>query len=265
MTSAKYLDNFFESVDHLPFELKRNLLLLAELDERSQSQLIEADESADQLLADLTAEPVNDDTKVELISNIKRAYKTAKYLAEDKVQLANQSYELVDQYIRRLDAHMSQFKEDIADSLSERNIPIPDELRDFGVGVSAKNYLNITKQNVKYFVRRKVSVSSIEGESDEELKEYKMELFKGQLSDCEKKMEAVSIEDNVEPFPVSNAADMPVLPNEPIFCFCDNVAYSDMVACDNEHCKIEWFHFECVGLLGKPNGKWYCDQCSIKN
>lgn len=27
-------------------------------------------------------------------------------------------------------------------------------------------------------------------------------------------------------------------------------------------CKIEWFHFGCVGLKEKPKGKWYCSNCA---
>lgn len=27
-------------------------------------------------------------------------------------------------------------------------------------------------------------------------------------------------------------------------------------------CKIEWFHFGCVGLKEQPKGKWYCPDCS---
>jgi len=36
-----------------------------------------------------------------------------------------------------------------------------------------------------------------------------------------------------------------------------------MIACENESCPIEWFHYECVGLLpGQgPKGKWYCSIC----
>lgn len=37
-------------------------------------------------------------------------------------------------------------------------------------------------------------------------------------------------------------------PNEPVFCFCKRVSFGDMVACENEECPIEWFHFGCVGL-----------------
>jgi len=46
---------------------------------------------------------------------------------------------------------------------------------------------------------------------------------------------------------------------EPTYCFCNNVSYGDMIACDNELCPYEWFHFPCVGLTIKPaQGSWYC-------
>lgn len=49
-----------------------------------------------------------------------------------------------------------------------------------------------------------------------------------------------------------------------LYCYCKR-AYdpgSEMIACDGENCAIEWFHFECVGILMAPIGKWYCPQCS---
>jgi len=37
-----------------------------------------------------------------------------------------------------------------------------------------------------------------------------------------------------------------------------------MIACDNESCLYEWFHFPCVGLSKKPGpGElWYCQKCA---
>uniref|UniRef100_A0A336MQ31 Inhibitor of growth protein n=1 Tax=Culicoides sonorensis TaxID=179676 RepID=A0A336MQ31_CULSO len=51
-------------------------------------------------------------------------------------------------------------------------------------------------------------------------------------------------------------------PNEPRYCICNQVSYGDMVACDNEDCPFEWFHYPCVGITSSPKGKWYCPQCS---
>ncbi|XP_072944670.1 inhibitor of growth protein 3 [Epargyreus clarus] len=50
-------------------------------------------------------------------------------------------------------------------------------------------------------------------------------------------------------------------PNEPRYCICNQVSYGDMVACDNQDCPFEWFHYPCVGITAPPKGKWYCPQC----
>ncbi|KAH0950296.1 hypothetical protein HN011_012490 [Eciton burchellii] len=51
-----------------------------------------------------------------------------------------------------------------------------------------------------------------------------------------------------------------------IYCYCqcpyDEV--SEMIACDGADCRIEWFHFECVGIMVPPKGKWYCPDCRKK-
>lgn len=48
-----------------------------------------------------------------------------------------------------------------------------------------------------------------------------------------------------------------------IYCFCrcpyDEV--SEMIACDAPNCPIEWFHFECVGIMAAPQGQWFCPNC----
>ncbi|KOB70727.1 Inhibitor of growth protein [Operophtera brumata] len=44
-------------------------------------------------------------------------------------------------------------------------------------------------------------------------------------------------------------------PNEPRYCICNQVSYGDMVACDNQDCPYEWFHYPCVGITAPPKGK----------
>ena len=48
------------------------------------------------------------------------------------------------------------------------------------------------------------------------------------------------------------------------YCLCQNVSFGDMVACDNDDCPYEWFHWSCVGLKSEPNGTWYCPMCTEK-
>lgn len=47
------------------------------------------------------------------------------------------------------------------------------------------------------------------------------------------------------------------------YCICQKVSFGDMIACDNEDCPYEWFHWTCVGLKSEPQGgKWFCPVCT---
>lgn len=46
-----------------------------------------------------------------------------------------------------------------------------------------------------------------------------------------------------------------------VYCTCRTVSHGDMVACDNDSCPYEWFHWKCVGLTREPVGTWFCDEC----
>ena len=48
--------------------------------------------------------------------------------------------------------------------------------------------------------------------------------------------------------------------DEQKYCYCNQVSYGEMIACDNDDCDIEWFHYDCVGLKMLPKGKYYCDE-----
>lgn len=61
----------------------------------------------------------------------------------------------------------------------------------------------------------------------------------------------------------ANYTNSPLKNGEKLYCYCqcpyDEV--SEMIGCDAPNCKIEWFHFECVGIMVPPKGKWYCPSC----
>lgn len=67
--------------------------------------------------------------------------------------------------------------------------------------------------------------------------------------------------DNLNNSPPALYEDTPIDPDEPTYCFCEQVSYGEMIGCDNVACRIEWFHFACVSLTTKPKGKWYCPDC----
>ncbi|CAF0815613.1 unnamed protein product [Didymodactylos carnosus] len=45
------------------------------------------------------------------------------------------------------------------------------------------------------------------------------------------------------------------------YCFCNQMSYGEMIACDNPLCTREWFHYRCVNIQVAPKGKWYCSEC----
>lgn len=53
--------------------------------------------------------------------------------------------------------------------------------------------------------------------------------------------------------------------SEPLYCYCQQVSYGEMVGCDGDACEREWFHLPCTGLTELPKGSWYCDDCKSKS
>jgi hypothetical protein len=33
-----------------------------------------------------------------------------------------------------------------------------------------------------------------------------------------------------------------------------------MIQCDNDQCKVKWFHTECLRIGKVPHGKWFCPE-----
>ena len=52
--------------------------------------------------------------------------------------------------------------------------------------------------------------------------------------------------------------------DDTVYCFCRQPSYGNMVGCDNDSCKYQWFHWDCVGLTKEPIGDWLCPECAPK-
>ena len=40
-----------------------------------------------------------------------------------------------------------------------------------------------------------------------------------------------------------------------VYCLCEGSCEdSQMIACENDSCKYEWFHFKCLGIKRAPKG-----------
>lgn len=93
---------------------------MRDLDARAQALMKNIDSLADVYLKNVKT--LSSDEKKERLTDIQSQFNKAKEYGDDKVQLAIQTYELVDKHIRRLDSDLARFESEIQDkALSSRN------------------------------------------------------------------------------------------------------------------------------------------------
>ncbi|XP_041377382.1 inhibitor of growth protein 5-like [Gigantopelta aegis] len=222
----------FTGLETLPSELQRNFNLMRDLDSRSQDLMKQIDKMASEYLGN--CRNMVPHKRTDHLDSIQKMFTKSKEFGDDKVQLAMQTYELVDKHIRKLDADLARFEAD----LKEKSLSQQKESSD-------------GKKN-----KEKKKRKSMKEEFEDEIPKKKKK--KGQPLPEEETPPLPSLLSIAHP---SDVLDMPVDPNEPTYCLCHQVSYGEMIGCDNPDCPIEWFHFACVGLTTKPKGKWYCPRC----
>lgn len=87
------MSNLSTGLDNLPIELQRNFTLMRDLDSRAQELMKQIDKAGDDYLNNIKI--YNTERKKELMNEIQFRFNKAKEYADDKVQLAIQTYELV--------------------------------------------------------------------------------------------------------------------------------------------------------------------------
>ncbi|XP_043079476.1 inhibitor of growth protein 5a isoform X1 [Puntigrus tetrazona] len=272
MATAIYLEHYLDSIENLPCELQRNFTLMRELDNRAEGELTPGPRLHSQRAAHLGSVPLGvtcshqtsalsfaekkceidklaeeyiknvrnlgPDQRVEHLQKIQNGFSKCKEYSDDKVQLAMQTYEMVDKHIRRLDADLARFENELKEKLDVRGYESPDNRTAKKVGGRGS-----LKEKRRPKGRGRKS-------SDDDSPRKK------------KTKNSPEFSESVLPVHPSDVLDMPVDPNEPTYCLCHQVSYGEMIGCDNPDCPIEWFHFACVDLTTKPKGKWFCPRCT---
>ncbi|KAL9411098.1 hypothetical protein AB3S75_044810 [Citrus x aurantiifolia] len=239
-----FLDEFQANLESLPNILQKKYALLRDLDKSLQEIQRQNEQRCEQEIEDLMREirAGNITPNTSLIRFSDDALDEQKHsirIADEKVALAVQAYDLVDTHIQQLDQYLKNFDEELRrerDSVATTASPAPS-----------------------------VDGSTKSGRSSEGGRGGRK---KTRLATAAAAAAAAVTEAAATPVanPTGMELDLPVDPNEPTYCVCNQVSYGEMVACDNPNCKIEWFHFGCVGLKEQPKGKWYCPDCAaLKN
>ena len=176
-------------------------------------------------------------------------FEKAKVYSDEKVQLAMQTYEMVDKHIRRLDTELAKFEAELKEKQIANN---SGGLGSIDTGKKIK-----TTQGQRNKIMRFNPKNVIKNDNEKGRKKQKIA-----------NPEATNTAAATTPLPMitntNEVLDMPVDPNEPTYCLCHQVSYGEMIGCDNADCPIEWFHFGCVGLQSKPKGKWFCPKCTVE-
>jgi len=230
------------SLESLPAELQRNFKLMRDLDGRAQGVLQEIDHLGEEFLR--SSSTATGDKKKELTAKITKFFNKAKEYGDDKVQLAIQTYELVDKHIRRLDSDLARFESEIKNG----SVGTPAAEAETSTATATKRGRKREKESSKKSKAEVEDKTTKGGSASPARKKHKSEI---QLA-AEQAAAAVSS---------GEVLDMPVDPNEPTYCICHQVSYGQMIACDNPECPIEWFHITCMGLSSIPKGKWFCPKC----
>jgi len=233
--STFYLEQYLDSLEDLPNDLKGNFNKMHELDKRNRDIMVGIDSSSDEYLRKVR--DLSPSKRKQEMEKIQKMFKKAKEISDDKVKIAIQTYELVDKHIRRLDGDLAKFESEMKEkgrlSQTESEEEEPEQTEKKG-----------KKKNLKDSKKKK-------GREEDKKKKKP----KNQKADFSGSQATSNLQIPTE------VLDMPVDPNEPTYCLCQQVSYGEMIGCDNQDCPIEWFHFGCMSLTTKPKGKWYCPKC----
>ncbi|CAI9761639.1 unnamed protein product [Fraxinus pennsylvanica] len=213
-----FLDEFQANLEALPSILQRKYSLLRDLDKSLQEIQRQNDQRCEQEIDDMKRgiKTGNITPNSSLLKFSDEALEEQKHvigIADEKVALAAQAYDLVDTHIQHLYQYVKKIDED------------PRCERD-NVAATTSPVLAL-EYNAK---------AGRSGDSS----------GRGRKKTRLAKVTAAAAEASTNP--TSMELDLPVDPNEPTYFFCNHVSYGEMVACDNPDCKIEWFHYACFTL-----------------
>ncbi|CAJ0948282.1 unnamed protein product [Ranitomeya imitator] len=191
--------------------------------------------------------------KRRLLQFIQRALIRSQELGDDKIQIVSQMVELVENRTRQVDSHVELFEtcQDLNDSTTRTP------------KISLKN--EALSQTEKASNKRSRRQRNNENRENATINHDHEDLTSGTPKEKKPKTSKKKKRSKAKAEREASPADLPIDPNEPTYCLCNQVSYGEMIGCDNEECPIEWFHFSCVGLNHKPKGKWYCPECRGEN
>ncbi|KAF6246664.1 hypothetical protein COO60DRAFT_1649728 [Scenedesmus sp. NREL 46B-D3] len=175
-------------------------------------------------------------------------------MAEEKMHIAAQVYDMVDLHIRNLDEDLTKFALDLDEEQRESGLA-PGETACFRLGMDL-GLPPAAQQQQQQQAAAAAAAAPQQGEQRQKRKYTRRKGMEGAAADTAGTSAAAAAAAADGAVPLAAAvAELEGDASEPRYCVCKGVSYGDMVCCDNEECPVEWFHFPCVGLTEQPKGK----------
>eukprot|EP01137_Pigoraptor_chileana_P001193 Opistho-2@38460 len=277
-----YLEDYLETVETLPQDMQHSLTRMREMDLRGQNILDSIEKKQEAYYA--TIKKTKPEVRDQTFEAVRQDYAKALEFSEEKMTLVNQTYDQIDRQIRRLDQELKLF----ASELEADNPGLTVELEKRSLLLDQKI---VVEEDIRPHKKRKASAAVALDDDAHDVSDKPLKTPKGLKSSLSaasfadltgggdgsasltasglgrKKKLKVALEDEppVEPLlavPMPPPEMQAIDPTEPRYCICNQVSFGEMVACDNEDCALEWFHYACVGITEPPKGKWYCEECT---
>lgn len=242
----------------------------------SQGEESRDEESDTSEFLDLTA-------RKALLRTISNAANESVKGAEEKMGLAISAYNLIDRHIRRLDGDISKMESSILlglrsgteESRGVREVlglPVDDAQPDEDPKQADKRNAGLTEEaesaslakaaGANKRIREVRGTRASVGSSSAGASRSRASTAGATSTPASKNTKASGSKLGVQESAQLSVSGMAYDPTEPTYCYCDQVSVDEMVACENNDCKLEWFHYTCVGLETAPKGKWYCRFCA---
>ncbi|KAL0078972.1 hypothetical protein F4703DRAFT_1878065 [Phycomyces blakesleeanus] len=263
-------------MEALPLELQRNFTLMRELEGYAQELLDSTAKGAIDLIDNVKEMDPNE--RIDKLKILSGFLSETLKRGEEKVALAKSTFDTAEKNCNRLDADLVKFEDEQVLGMSRvtsqpglapsaRSLKESADLRDKANKRSDRERKDgKSEKRVSATKKRKTAKDNgTPPPASLRTQTLKDARIKTQIEKEKQSKTAMGTNKNgngkaktVVP------ADLSIDPNEPLYCYCQQVSYGEMVACDNTDCEIEWFHLACVDLKTVPKGKWYCNNCSTK-
>merc|ERR1712121_255371 len=108
-TKMLYLEDYLEMIEHLPSELRDRFFDMREMDLSVQNRVDSLSERQKTFFANCSRK-LKASEREEEFEKIREEYKKVVEDANEKVQISEECYSLVDRYLRKLDEELLKFK-----------------------------------------------------------------------------------------------------------------------------------------------------------